>query len=164
MDASPSEVGTADANAGLVKSGSRENGLSETGRSGDSTISAREWSENPTDLPANVVRSMYQRIEIGGHPTGCHVWRGFKDRNGYGAFTPRKSSGIRMGVAHRFVYAHFVGPIPKGMTLDHLCANPSCVNPSHLEPVTLRENVRRSLRRRMAERAAEARRLWGPAS
>ena len=36
------------------------------------------------------------------------------------------------------------GPIPEGLTLDHLCRVRACVNPAHLEPVTLRENTLRS--------------------
>lgn len=47
--------------------------------------------------------------------------------------------------AHRFMYELLVGPIPDGMELDHLCRNPPCVNPVHLEPVTPQENQRRGL-------------------
>jgi hypothetical protein len=36
-----------------------------------------------------------------------------------------------------------VGPIPEGLTIDHLCKNPGCVRPDHLEAVTMRENIRR---------------------
>lgn len=45
--------------------------------------------------------------------------------------------------AHRVVYEALVGPIPDGLTLDHLCFERRCVNPAHLEPVSLQENVRR---------------------
>jgi len=46
--------------------------------------------------------------------------------------------------AHRAVYERLVGSIPAGMYLDHLCRNPACSNPAHLEPVTHHENQKRS--------------------
>ena len=47
-------------------------------------------------------------------------------------------------LAHRWAYEHFVGPIPDGHEIDHLCKNTRCSNPEHLEAVTRRENIRRS--------------------
>lgn len=46
--------------------------------------------------------------------------------------------------AHRHSYQSLVGSIPDGLHLDHLCRVPACVNPEHLEPVTLAENNRRA--------------------
>lgn len=43
-------------------------------------------------------------------------------------------------LAHRWAYELVVGPIPVGLTIDHLCRNPACVRPSHLEVVTMLEN------------------------
>jgi len=45
--------------------------------------------------------------------------------------------------AHRVAYEHWIGPIPDGMVIDHLCRIRTCVNPFHLEVVTPRENWRR---------------------
>ncbi len=48
-------------------------------------------------------------------------------------------------VAHRAFYEHSIGKVPAGLELDHLCRNRYCVNPSHLEPVTHKENVLRGI-------------------
>lgn len=46
---------------------------------------------------------------------------------------------------HRFVWEGLYGPVPDGLCLDHLCRNKKCVNPEHLEPVTMRENALRGI-------------------
>ena len=72
---------------------------------------------------------------------GCWVWVGSVDPAGYGKVYIGERATMRY--AHRVSYELFVGEIPPGLTVDHLCRNRSCVNPEHLEVVTLRENVLR---------------------
>lgn len=84
--------------------------------------------------------------------TDCWIWTGAKAR-GYGSIY----IGRKNRKTHRVSYELFVGPIPKGLHLDHICRNPSCCNPAHLEPVTHAENARRGIagqymRERMASK------------
>ena len=70
---------------------------------------------------------------------GCWSWTGYCSRNGYA----RLNIAGRMWLAHRWSYEHFIGSIPDGLEIDHLCRVTSCVNPAHLEPVTPAVNVAR---------------------
>ncbi len=70
--------------------------------------------------------------------SGCWEWRASVKSNGYGQF--RGGGHI---YAHRFSYEMFVGPIPDHYEVDHLCLVRHCVNPEHLEAITLQENRRR---------------------
>lgn len=73
---------------------------------------------------------------------GCIEWVASLNNMGYGTFA---FGGGKSTVAHRWSYEHHVGPIPEGMSLDHLCRNRACVNPSHLEPVTQGTNLLRAV-------------------
>lgn len=75
--------------------------------------------------------------------TRCWLWQGKLTDRGYGTIKVGGKHGKNCR-AHRVSYELFVGPIPAGLTIDHLCRNRSCVNPLHLEPVTQGENTRRS--------------------
>ena len=78
----------------------------------------------------------------------CWPWTAGKEGKGYGTFW---GNGGQMR-AHRVAYELLVGPIPDGLTIDHVedwgCGNKMCCNPTHMEPVTAGENVRRAMRRR----------------
>jgi len=62
----------------------------------------------------------------------CWNWKNNIKKNGYGTLTVH---------AHRLSFLIFKGPIPKGMVLNHKCKNRKCVNPDHLEVVTIKENT-----------------------
>jgi hypothetical protein len=79
--------------------------------------------------------------------TGHWDWTGTFDHKGYSRFTFSNKYGKRLlGSGHRFSYSYFRGPIPEGLHLDHLCGFRECVNPFHMEAVTLRENSLRQAR------------------
>lgn len=72
--------------------------------------------------------------------TACWIWNGATNGAGYGMI----GIGAKRKVyVHRATYEIARGPIPSGMVLDHLCRNPSCCSPAHLEAVTNRENTLR---------------------
>jgi len=76
------------------------------------------------------------KVELG---PDCWEWVGAISDTGYGSF------GIagRTCYAHRVAYERQKGRISEGFDIDHLCRNPTCVNPDHLEAVSRRENCRR---------------------
>jgi hypothetical protein len=70
----------------------------------------------------------------------CWIWQGAKNK-GYGLVMYQR----RHWRVHRLLYEAAKGAVPPGYHLDHLCRNPSCVNPDHLEAVTARENILRGV-------------------
>lgn len=78
--------------------------------------------------------------------TKCWEWVGAKNhrRGGYGVISEGGDSPRRLA-AHRVSYELHFGQIQKGLHIDHLCRNPGCVNPTHLEAVRPVENTLRGL-------------------
>lgn len=72
---------------------------------------------------------------------GCWNWMGYRTPRGYGR---AEFAGFTQP-AHKLSYEVFVGAVPEGLILDHLCRNHACVRPSHLEPVTPKVNRQRGL-------------------
>ena len=93
-------------------------------------------SEGAMKYPSALVRFLNN---VGPTGSGCWNWTAGTTPLRYGKFRV----GGRITYAHRYSYEMAYGPIPEGLQLDHLCRNPSCVRPSHLEAVTCRENLMR---------------------
>ena len=71
----------------------------------------------------------------------CWLWRGYTRSDGYGSI----SWDSRPCLVHRMAYEWLVGPIPRRLTIDHLCRVRHCVNPNHMEVVTNKENILRGV-------------------
>lgn len=102
----------------------------------------RWWKRTGSPVPSPLTADQRFLRCIGNRESRkeCWPWLGHTDPKGYGRF----KTGGKYHSAHRMAYELLVGPIPLGLTIDHLCRNHSCVNPYHLEVVSLRENILRS--------------------
>ena len=88
------------------------------------------------------MRSLRERLEAKIMPepnSGCWFWLGALDGDGYGQIGD-EGKNIK---AYHAAYQLYVGEIPVGLEIDHLCRVRCCVNPDHLEAVTHAENIRR---------------------
>lgn len=116
--------------------------------------------DNKTPTPEKDEERFWSKVDRSGpipdiHPDlikgRCWQWIGTTTNSGrkgpttweYGIFGVGPASNHRKYRAHRYAYELLVAPIPNGMQIDHLCKNTLCVNPSHLEPVTNKENTAR---------------------
>lgn len=101
-------------------------------------------------------------VEDRGYVTPCWVWKHAASRGRSYVYDPGRGKHM---LAYRLSYEVARGPIPEGLTLDHLCRQTICINPDHLEPVTSRENRRRAGQVKLTEDdVREVRRLLGEAT
>jgi hypothetical protein len=84
-------------------------------------------------LDEKQIKRFWSRVE---KTSKCWNWKACKTKGGYGIINFNKKTKC----AHRVSYELLVGLIPKKLTIDHLCRNRACVNPSHMDVVTLGEN------------------------
>src|SRR4051794_3499563 len=88
-----------------------------------------------------MAKRLEDRLRERTHVTGeCWIWTGRRNVDGYGILRV----GRRICAAHRLAFFVSRGPIEEGLELDHLCCERACVRPSHLQPVSHAENVRRA--------------------
>lgn len=85
----------------------------------------------------STVDRIFARIDV----ADCWEWQGYRLPAGHG----RVRANGRKVLVHRWVWAHLVGPVGVGLELDHLCRNPPCTNPDHLQPVPHRINALRGV-------------------
>ncbi len=97
------------------------------------------WNKGRGSSVFEIRKRFESKIEV--LITNCWKWKGRIEKNGYGRFSYKHDQIIS---SHRMSYLLYRGPIDMGLTIDHLCKNKWCVNPSHLEVVTMKENLRRS--------------------
>ena len=97
------------------------------------------------------VPAEYEKRIVRVPESGCWVWTGYLQKNGYGEY-PRHRA------AHRTLFEIVRGPVASHLDLDHLCRVRCCVNPHHLEPVTHKENVQRG------EAGHYKKKLWADAA
>lgn len=102
------------------------------------SLTVRFWFRVSFDGPVSLIK---------GVPGKCWPWNGKTNQGGYAQLAAFGRQGVN---AHRVSYELQVGPIPAGLHLDHLCRVRHCMNPDHLEPVTMAENTRRGKLRESA--------------
>lgn len=93
-----------------------------------------------TQRTAREIERFWSKVD---RTVACWFWTGTVDTSGYAVLARHLRGRWRNTLAHRFAYELLVGPIPEGLQLDHLCRIRYCVNPEHMEVVTLQENLRR---------------------
>jgi hypothetical protein len=103
-----------------------------------------QLQRQPGERQAPIEQRILRRRKV--TPNGCWEFMGARNTRNYGQTTvgSMKDGSRRVRKIHALAYELWVGEVPEGMELDHLCRNPPCFNPAHLEAVTHQENLRRA--------------------
>lgn len=91
--------------------------------------------QRPGPNDASPEDKFWGRVAVGAEHD-CWEWQGYVTPAGYGKI----KRGDRTVYVHRYAYELKRGPIPEGLAIDHMCHVRACVNPTHLQPVTKKEN------------------------
>jgi hypothetical protein len=111
-----------------------------------STSPGRAYDLHPHDLPPHVVARFHGRYDTPS-PDACWIWQGAKLPDGYGLVTVGTAPNRLRLLAHRIAWVVATGePLVGDMTVDHLCFQPSCLNPRHLQAIPRTENARQARR------------------
>lgn len=89
----------------------------------------------------DTTKRFWAKVNVGSGQNDCWLWQAWNNGRGYGLI---KVNGKAV-LAHRYSYELAYGPIGLGRVIDHLCRQPGCVNPSHLEAVTQKVNTERAV-------------------
>ena len=81
----------------------------------------------------------FERFVMPEPNTGCWLWLGYCDKDGYGHFSVDRS--VAPVGAHRVSYEFYRGPVPRHLLVLHKCDVPACVNPDHLFVGTQKKNI-----------------------
>lgn len=92
----------------------------------------------PFYIPLSAIEEFFERAQIPDDPNACWEWDGKKHGGGYGTIA-FKCSCYR---AHRFAYDLLVGDLIEGLHIHHTCSNRGCVNPRHLQQVTVQDHIK----------------------
>jgi hypothetical protein len=120
-----------------------------SGRSDPSGVasSVRTTRMRTKSIPALTLKQenrFWAHVAVPDQPSCCWDWEGRHGAEGYGRFRIWHNGVHGVFAAHRIIYTLLVGDIPDGLTIDHLCRNVGCVNPDHMEVVSVAVNNARS--------------------
>ena len=101
------------------------------------TVSLEGKMLNLPNLSPKTISRFLSGFEMPGQD--CWEWEGYRTRSGYGVFSHSSMSGRDMN-SHRYSFMFFRGIPPEGYHIHHICKNKACVNPDHLQSVSVKDH------------------------